>query len=402
MKIKKLVFTLITAIISVSSGLSQTVKFTELETTEQWAELCSSASKTGKYVFMDIYATWCGPCKMMDENVYKDPSVADFFNNNFICVKVDGESSVGSEIAGRFSLSAYPSLYFLDSEELMIYEAIGYRDPEALIEAGTLVQTYGKRFIELNALIQFQMAMPNDEDEFVDILMKLDNRRKLIPYAVSRIAGYKEQDILNPANKLLVLTAGGSIQSPQVQIIVKNAQAIREAWGPEDFTQYLSDVFNTTMETAIQDGDTLLVEQIEKELIPAYMTGNPERIPEGGLTTRKIYYARSGEYAKYIDAVENYINKYEKDSADFLYSEAYYIVQNELFEPVLLQKANEWIEKVIAVKPEFQSYFLAALINAYKNDKDATQKYVDLAEDVAVSREDKDSLEELKGYLEGK
>jgi thioredoxin 1 len=399
---KKILLILLTAITTHTSVYSQSINFSELLSSDQWTDIRSNASKTGKYIFLDIYASWCGPCKMMDENVYKDPSVADYFNQNFVCVRVDGESGIGSQIAGGFSLSAYPSLYFLDSEGVLIREDVGYRDPASLINAGTLVQTYGKRFIELNALIQYQLAMPSDEDEYVDLLIKLDNRRKLVPYAESRISGFNEQNLLNPANKTMIIAAGGTIASSHVQIIVKNAETVKNAWGPDDFTQYLSDIFNSSMEKAIQDADTALLVQIEKELVPAYMTGNPERIPEGLLVTRKLYYSRTADFDKYIATVDGYINKYEKDSVDFLYSEAYFIIQNELFEPVLLQKANEWIGKVIAVKPEFQSYFLAALINAYRSDNEATQKYVQLAESVAITQEDKDSLKELKGYLEGK
>jgi thiol:disulfide interchange protein len=34
-----------------------------------WAQVKEKAKAENKYIFMDCYATWCGPCKAMDKNV---------------------------------------------------------------------------------------------------------------------------------------------------------------------------------------------------------------------------------------------------------------------------------------------------------------------------------------------
>ena len=65
-----------------------------------------------KLVFMDAYATWCGPCKWMSANVFTDPKVADYFNANFVNIKMDMEKGEGPELARQFNLRAYPTLVF--------------------------------------------------------------------------------------------------------------------------------------------------------------------------------------------------------------------------------------------------------------------------------------------------
>src|ERR1700722_17146958 len=53
-----------------------------------WDQINEKAKKEHKCIFVDCYATWCGPCKDMDKNVFTDNKVGETFNDKFICVKV--------------------------------------------------------------------------------------------------------------------------------------------------------------------------------------------------------------------------------------------------------------------------------------------------------------------------
>ena len=45
-----------------------------------------------KKVFIDVYATWCGPCKKMDKTTYKNEEVVKYLNDNFYAIKLDAET----------------------------------------------------------------------------------------------------------------------------------------------------------------------------------------------------------------------------------------------------------------------------------------------------------------------
>src|SRR5215471_3233340 len=82
---------------------------------EDWNLALKKAQSQNKLVFVDIYATWCGPCKMIKQYTFTDSAVGDFFNKNFINVSIDGEKGIGPQLAQQFSIDAYPTLIVTDA-----------------------------------------------------------------------------------------------------------------------------------------------------------------------------------------------------------------------------------------------------------------------------------------------
>ncbi len=104
-----------------------------------WEEALKIAQETGKPIFLDISASWCGPCKALKKNIFPNEEVGAFYNENFISVLVDGEKGEGINLAKEFKISAYPSMLFLNSRGELIARTSGYRNPEDFIALGKQV-----------------------------------------------------------------------------------------------------------------------------------------------------------------------------------------------------------------------------------------------------------------------
>ncbi|MEA5006975.1 MAG: prolyl oligopeptidase family serine peptidase [Rikenellaceae bacterium] len=88
-------------------------------------EAFQMSGATGKTVFVDCYTQWCGPCKAMSANVFTIDSVADYFNANFINIKLDMETEEGKKYANPYKVEAYPSFLLLNSKGELLFKFIG-------------------------------------------------------------------------------------------------------------------------------------------------------------------------------------------------------------------------------------------------------------------------------------
>ena len=80
-----------------------------------YKQALSTAKKNNKLIFIDMYTTWCMPCKMMDSAAFADKLIGDLHNANFINLKVDGEKAEGRELIEKYGVMGYPTLLYLDA-----------------------------------------------------------------------------------------------------------------------------------------------------------------------------------------------------------------------------------------------------------------------------------------------
>ena len=101
---KKLVL-LVTILITGLTVFSQGIDFQK----GRYAEVLEMAKKQNKLVFIDIYTSWCGPCKHMADNVFPQAKVGEYYNAHFLNLQLDAEKSEdGKMVAKTFGVSAYP------------------------------------------------------------------------------------------------------------------------------------------------------------------------------------------------------------------------------------------------------------------------------------------------------
>lgn len=92
------------------------VKF-ETKSTDAVHEM---ALKQQKPVFIDLYATWCPPCRTMDREVFSRKDVGEFMERHFVAAKYDVDKTTGRELMQRYGSGAIPLyLVFTPQGELL-------------------------------------------------------------------------------------------------------------------------------------------------------------------------------------------------------------------------------------------------------------------------------------------
>lgn len=101
-----------------------------------WKDALAKAKAEDKLLFVDAFAKWCGPCKAMAKNVFTQQKVGEYFNANFINLKLDMEEADGVTFGHKYEVSAYPTLFFIDGEGKVVKKIVGGQQPDGLISAG--------------------------------------------------------------------------------------------------------------------------------------------------------------------------------------------------------------------------------------------------------------------------
>lgn len=127
---KSTFFSLLTVCIGTFSTAQQGINFHKDTSLKS---ILDKAKKEDKIVFMDAYATWCGPCKMLDKNTFSDPAIQDYFNKEFLNLKMDMEKGEGPNTGRMYQVYSYPTMLFLDKDGKVIQRLVGYIDPVRLL-----------------------------------------------------------------------------------------------------------------------------------------------------------------------------------------------------------------------------------------------------------------------------
>ena len=97
-------------------------------------EAIKKAGEEKKLVFIDAHTAWCQPCVLMEKNVFSLNTVADFYNEHFINVKIDFGKE--EELAERFDVHGYPSYIFVNAKGKAVYMGSGYTEEKEFIGYG--------------------------------------------------------------------------------------------------------------------------------------------------------------------------------------------------------------------------------------------------------------------------
>ncbi|WP_343644098.1 thioredoxin family protein [Chryseobacterium sp.] len=204
---------------------AQGIKFEE----GNFASILAKAKKEKKLVFIDAYASWCGPCKLMVKNIFPLQSVGDYYNSHFINAKIDMEKGEGIELAKKYNVKAFPTYLFIDGNGEAVHRTLGYVEEKDFIQFAKDAEDPNKRLTSLKQ--QFEKG--EKDPEF------LKNLAGLTMYNDAEFAGkvlnryFQQKTILDQEDIQMLLSGVQTTDSPLYKIFQdKKADIVK--FFPED------------------------------------------------------------------------------------------------------------------------------------------------------------------------
>lgn len=344
-----------------------------------FAEAQAEAKAQGKLIFMDAYAVWCGPCKMMTKNVFPQENVGDFFNANFINLKVDMEKGEGVDLRRKYGVSAYPTLLLIDADGEVVESIRGARGADALI-------AWAKKAAVPNQAVVEKLQEKYDAGDRSQGLM-----RDLIKINAAYNENYDElfteflndlsaEDIVNEANANFIFEQTKTASSPGLNVLNEYKDYFVSIKGEEVFNNKMIGIAQATAIEAYKNNDINKINEasdfLKENKVANYKEMNSEMLVN--------FYGKSEDWINYDKAVTKHLAKYKKGN-DEAYREVAWNYYMKVEDPKALAKAEKWMQTNIAQNNTYennltQAYLLYKL-EKYSEAEDAVNYAIILAGD---------------------
>ncbi len=385
-------------IISSVFSLLFATSFAQINFTKaSFAELKALAKKEKKIIFIDAYAEWCGPRKMMSKQVFTQKEVGDIYNKNFINAKIDMEKGEGIILAKQFKIYGYPTLLFINAEGKEIHKFVGGLYKEDFIKLGekvsdpqfvsqpTLTERYNKGDRSLQLL----------SDYIIEVGPTDNNKAQLLSteYVEQKI---KLNDKTYQPNELSYFYYGiNSLESNGFKKLIADEQEISKATSKGNFNDLrFAIVMKIASKEALNEDKSLNIEKFKKICQPYF----PKEIQENMITDYQIKRAQStGD----IPQLERLILVKYKDSTKFSPEELQQVAKllaQQSGNVDVLKQAISWMKNILSKDTTYN--YLHTISSLYYKLGDYKNAKIKATEAIAIAKELSQNYDETQQILD--
>lgn len=224
----------------------QGIKFEE---NISWKEVQEKAKREHKYIFIDVYATWCGPCKEMDKRVYPDEKVGSAVNEKFISIKVqidqtkeDGEHikkwyADSDSIKNRYKVKVLPTFLIFSPEGKLVHRATGVQDQASFINIIENSLAHENQYYTRLSKYQLGKMDFNEMYQFALIANSIEECEQAKVVASNYINNYllklKSEELFSKTNLEFISDFMGNTQSKEFNLFFKNTIKVNAILGAD-------------------------------------------------------------------------------------------------------------------------------------------------------------------------
>ncbi|HMG14751.1 MAG TPA: thioredoxin family protein [Saprospiraceae bacterium] len=298
-----------------------------------YKEALEKAAKEEKLVFIDAFASWCGPCKRMASTVFTEKEVGDFYNKNFINMQIDMEKGEGPSLSGKFGVTAYPTFLFVNGKGEIVNRKVGGMAPDAFINVG---KTAADK-IDYSSDLSKEYESGNRNPDFILRYIISLNKSNKSPLKIANDYLSAQTDQTTPENLKIIHQAAVESDSRIFTTMIKYKDLIIPLVGKEAFQKKIKEACENTVNKAIEfQIPDLLTEA--KATITKY---NPDAAAEFGYESDMKYYKSIGEMTNYCKACVEYAQKYLKNDGEKLFKLAQNLEQHHFADEDAMKSAEK-------------------------------------------------------------
>ncbi|MEO6917124.1 MAG: DUF255 domain-containing protein [Chitinophagaceae bacterium] len=303
-----------------------------------WKEILAKAKTENKYIFMDAFTTWCGPCKMMAANIFPLENVGSFFNKNFINVKVQLDTSKEDNdnvkkwyadahmIMTDYKVNVFPTYLFLSPDGKLVHRAIGSSPADVFIAKGKDALDPDKQYY---VMLDKYKAGNRDPEFMRRVAIAADAAYdKSVAKTISQEYLKTQKDLFTKENIAFIDRFTNSSRDDGFAFIMNNGEKYDAVMGAGAAANKLSGIIKQTELYPILFSRNAVAPDwaaLNSQLSTKY----PKLAPEIISSTKVIYFQSKQDWNGFQSAVQDYMKVYgAKASPEELNMYAWTVFEN--------------------------------------------------------------------------
>jgi thioredoxin-related protein len=362
---------------TIAISAQEAIQFQELP----FKDIIAKAKKEKKLVFIDAYASWCGPCKMMEKNVFTQKSVSDYYNTNFINARFDMEKGEGRDIASKFGVRSYPTYLFLNGEGELVSRNTGYMEESMFVAMAQDINSPGNK----KGSLKDRFASGEKDPEFLTNIMKL-NANSDYDFAKKASERYfqnkKKTEELTKDEIGFLLYFVKSSEDPNYTTFASRKAEIIKFLPEETYNEFDAQLkLGKVVEQSIDDKN--------KKINDDYFLKTAEPLVGKEAAIKKLnqtklsYYEQNSNFPEYEKAALDYYKNSDSFDPNELLRAAW-IFADHVKTPSSLKKATEWAEKSVMRSETSENTYILAKLYHLTGNKEMAKNYAEMSKNIAV------------------
>ena len=344
-----------------------------------WTAIQAKAKAENKYIFMDCFTTWCGPCKYMSSSIFPQEDCGNYFNDKFVSVKVQLDTTAkdndavkswyqdGHNLAKQYNVRAYPTFLVFAPDGHVVHRIVGGNsDVKGFVARVQDAFDPNKQYYTLLEQYRggkkdsgFLRRMSEQATQAYDMTTAKE---------VSKAYFATQPNIYTPACLNLLDQMTSSTKDDGFTVFLHHSKEVDKIAGQGKAEQKVNEILarEFVYPAIFQDNATPNWPAMQTSLTANYPTQAPEVIEQ----SKVVYYSEKSDWPNFQTSVVAYMKKYGADASPDQLNQYAWTVFQKCPDMKCVTEALEWSKRSFKdnQNPQFMDTYANILYKMGKKD----------------------------------